>query len=91
MGVDDYKVHAAEEAEMQRFETSLRSIALELIRIDAEYKIGLKAIKGRFNVFSLLRDAGDESGLHTRWLAYARRRLSNISSSSAIGGAIARQ
>ncbi|MDA8378461.1 MAG: PD-(D/E)XK nuclease family protein [Planctomycetia bacterium] len=54
-------------ADLQR---SLIAISPELDRLDTERETHLKATKGRFNVFTVLRGAGDETGLHTSWLGF---------------------
>ena len=58
---------ATELAELQR---SLTLITPELDRLNIEHETHLKATKRRFNVFTVLRGAGEEPGLHTRWLAF---------------------
>ncbi len=58
------------EAAPDSLERSLAQVVPELDRLQTEHETHLKATKGRFNVFTVLRGAGDEAGLHSRWIAY---------------------
>jgi hypothetical protein len=66
----DRGTRAEEDASLHKLEGGLDPLARELDRLDTEYQTHLKAIKGRFNVFTVLRGIGEETGLHSAWLAY---------------------
>ncbi len=66
----DHGLCAKEEVRLEDLADSLDPVAKELELLNTEHKTHLTATKGRFNVFTVLRSAGDEVGLHTRWLAF---------------------
>ena len=41
-----------------------------IIALQARHDARIKATKGRFNLFTVLRQMADEVGLHSRWLAF---------------------
>ena len=49
---------------------ALRGMESGLIALKARYDARIKATKGRFNLFTVLRQRGEEVGLHSRWLAF---------------------
>lgn len=61
---------ADEESSLRELEACLAAIGPYLDRLETEHTTHLKATKGRFNVFTVLRGARKEAGLHTPWLAY---------------------
>lgn len=61
----DRGTRAEEDASLHKLEGGLDPLARELDRLDTEYQTHLKAIKGRFNVFTVLRGIGEETGLHS--------------------------
>ncbi len=66
----DREMRAREEDSLRKLEESLDPLARELDRLDIAHQTQLKAAKGRFNVFTVLRGSGEETGLHSAWLAY---------------------
>ena len=56
--------------DVEKLNASLRKAGRELDKLDAQHETHLKAIKGRFNLFTVLLGIGDETRLHSRWLAY---------------------
>ena len=51
-------------------EATIRSVAGELEQVRLAHENFLRETKGRFNVFTVLRQGHDERGLHSNWIAY---------------------
>lgn len=66
----DIGLQADENASLRELGQSLGTTGPELVRLDTEYQTHLRSTKGRFNVFTVLRGSGEETGLHSAWLAY---------------------
>ncbi len=62
----------AEQTERARVSLAgaLRGAESAVIALKARYDARLKATKGRFNLFTILRGIGEEVGLHSQWLAF---------------------
>lgn len=58
------------DAKMKNLDASFRKAGNELEKLNTQHDTHLKAIKGRFNLFTVLLGIGDETRLHSRWLAY---------------------
>jgi hypothetical protein len=70
--VSDYyrALDAQKEASLRKLATSSGPVARELTALKIQHDAHLKAIKGRFNLFTVLLGIGDETRLHSRWLAH---------------------
>lgn len=66
----DLNLQMEEKVCLRELKDSLRAVAPKLIRLDSEHETYLKKSKGKFNLFTVLRDARNEVGLHTPWLAH---------------------
>lgn len=60
----------AEDREWHSLAISVSLLGRELDLLKARHESTVRATKGRFNVFTVLRRIGDETCLHSKWIAF---------------------
>ncbi len=69
--ISDYDdLRRSEDEDLEKLKKSLKDIVPELDRLSVEHETHVKSTKGRFNLFTVLLGIGDETRLHSRWLAH---------------------